>query len=78
MANMEYCRFTNTTEDLYDCFEHMDDEDLSPDEQRARGVLIRLAVAIALKYGETVGPKVIRADNEQIRSAADATGQTGL
>jgi hypothetical protein len=29
MPNMSYCRFVNTYQDLQECFEHMDDEDLS-------------------------------------------------
>lgn len=41
MSNMSYCRFQNTLEDLRDCFEHIDD-DLSPDECRARQSLIRV------------------------------------
>ena len=63
MANMEYCRFTNTREDLQDCLEHMDDEDVSSDEQRARRAIIRLAVTMALDYGETIGIEVVRAEN---------------
>ena len=63
MANMEYCRFTNTREDLQDCLEHMDDEDVSSDEQRARRAIIRLAVTMALDYGETIGIEVGRAEN---------------
>jgi hypothetical protein len=52
MANMAYCRFTNTLEDLRDCYEHMDDSDLSEYEIRAREQLIRLIEQIAADYGE--------------------------
>jgi hypothetical protein len=55
MANMGYCRFINTVEDLQDCDAHMDDTDLSVEETQARRALIRLAVSIALQYGEDVG-----------------------
>jgi len=36
MANMSYCRFQNTLNDLRDCAESLDEENLSPDEERAR------------------------------------------
>lgn len=40
--NMDYCRFQNTAQDLEDCAEHMDDTDLSKDEERAKKKLIRI------------------------------------
>jgi hypothetical protein len=49
MANMSYCRFSNTLSDLRDCYEHIDDE-LSPEEQKAREALIRLCGNIANEY----------------------------
>jgi hypothetical protein len=52
MANMAHCRFSNTLEDLRDCYEHMDDGDLSEYEMRAREQLIRLIEQIAYDYGE--------------------------
>ncbi|MCK9432539.1 MAG: hypothetical protein M0R00_06245 [Candidatus Omnitrophica bacterium] len=36
MSNMGYCRFQNTFNDLRDCEEHFDDQDLSEEEHRAR------------------------------------------
>lgn len=42
MSNMSYCRFENTLRDLEDCSEHLDDENLSKYEQRARERLIEL------------------------------------
>ena len=42
MANMSYCRFQNTVGDLRDCAEHIHDDDLSEDEQRARKRLIAI------------------------------------
>ena len=47
MGNMGYCRFENTLSDLEDCFEHLDDQDLSGEEEKARAQLIRLCVEIA-------------------------------
>jgi len=55
MANMSYCRFENTAQDLEDCDAHMEDDDLSAEERVARLRLIGLAVSIALQYGEEVG-----------------------
>ncbi len=46
MANMGYCRFQNTLQDLRDCEEHLSD-DLSPEEERARKRLIELCKRIA-------------------------------
>ena len=54
MSNMGYCRFESTVPDLRDCLEHMDQEDLSKDEKKARLRLIRLCVEIASDYGEEV------------------------
>jgi hypothetical protein len=56
--NMAYCRFQNTLEDLRDCYEHMDDNDLSEEEARAREQLIRLIEQIAYDYGEDEGGEV--------------------
>jgi hypothetical protein len=42
MANMGYVRFQNTLNDLRDCSQRLFDEDLSPEDQRARRRLIEL------------------------------------
>ena len=42
MSNMGYCRFRNTLKDLRDCQEHIDDEELSLDEEEARLRLIQI------------------------------------
>ena len=55
MANMAHCRFTNTLSDLRECFDYMDDEDLSDREKKARTALMKLCVKIALDYGHDVG-----------------------
>lgn len=55
MANMSYCRFTNTANDLRDCVEQMDDpEALSKEEAAARLRIIRMAVQIAGEFGHEV------------------------
>lgn len=50
MGNMSYCRFRNTLEDLRDCYNNMDDTDLSEDERKARNKLIQLCVNLADDY----------------------------
>lgn len=40
MANMSYCRFENTLNDLEDCAEHILDDDLSEREKKNRKMLI--------------------------------------
>lgn len=50
MGNMSYCRFQNTLQDLRDCYENMDDTDLSDEEKRARRSLLKLCDQIADDY----------------------------
>lgn len=50
MSNTSYCRFRSTLEDLRECYENMDDDDISEDEADARKQLIRLCVTIANNY----------------------------
>ena len=50
MANMAYCRFENTEQDLCDCYQNMDDEDLSESEKKARRRIIKICVEIADEY----------------------------
>lgn len=53
MANMSYCRFRNTLQDLDDCYEHMDETDeLDKEEILARGRLIQMCQSIANDYAE--------------------------
>lgn len=40
--NMSYCRFHNTLQDLQDCAEHMEDDDLSEEEAQCRERLLQL------------------------------------
>ena len=43
MANMAYCRFQNTLNDLRDCLDAMEDgDDLSEEEVRARKGLVKV------------------------------------
>lgn len=52
MANMSYCRFQNTVVDLQDCFDHIDDEDLSKEENRARTHLVTVCRQIAAMFDD--------------------------
>ena len=54
MGNMEYCRFGNTVNDLQDCYEHMDDADLTTYEVAARQRLIGICIDIVTDYGDDV------------------------
>jgi hypothetical protein len=55
MSNMGYCRFENTLRDLQDCYENIEETDLSATESSARKNLIELCVDIALDFGGDVG-----------------------
>jgi hypothetical protein len=52
MANMGYCRFENTLEDLRDCYEHVGDEGLSESEHKCRDKLMKLCRDIVGGYSE--------------------------
>ena len=59
MSNMSYCRFSNTLEDLLDCYENIDDaSELSEGEQGARASLIELCYDIALSHCYEVGQRI--------------------
>ena len=51
MSNMSYCRFQNTARDLNECVEIGWGEDLSPEEERAKQRIIRLAREIVSAEG---------------------------
>ena len=42
MSNMSYCRWRNTLQDLWDCYENLYDEEISAEEQRAKDQLIEI------------------------------------
>lgn len=52
MSNMGYCRFSNTLADLRNCQDHLYDDDLSDEEERARRRLIDLCKEIAAEMGD--------------------------
>ncbi len=52
MPNMSYCRFENTYQDLSDCYEHMDDTDLSEREAKYRHKLLKLVLNIYYDFAQ--------------------------
>lgn len=65
MANMSYVRFQNTVIDLQDCLDHIDDDDLSPKETRARARLVNLCRQIVGLVEDGAGPgETIYADGD--------------
>ena len=51
MANMSYCRFRNTLQDLRDCYYNMDDS-LTGEEFHAREALVDLCKSIGEEFGD--------------------------
>lgn len=52
MSNMSYCRFENTLSDLLDCGEHIWDDNLSEEEERARKRMIKFIKKLAAELEE--------------------------
>ena len=52
MSNMGYCRFENTFNDLEDCCDHINDEDLSDNEKKFRKRLVQLCQDLIDEYEE--------------------------
>lgn len=60
MGNMSYCRFQNTLQYLRDCYENMDDTDISDEEKSARLELLKLCDQIAGDYIVEGDPTCLR------------------
>ena len=66
MANMSYCRFANTSEDLEDCLNHIDDKLVSQAEQKARVQLIEMCQSILTALGyEVKSPDELESDDSE-------------
>ena len=52
MPNMSYCMFTNTLEDLYDCYRELDSYMESKTEQESMIDLVKLCHKIAKECGD--------------------------
>jgi hypothetical protein len=50
MPNMSYCRFENTLNDLRDCYQNMDSDDVSQREFYKRKQLLELCISISKEY----------------------------
>ncbi len=49
---MGYCRFQNTLDDLYDCYDHMADTIVSKPERKARRDMVELCQIIVANYAD--------------------------
>lgn len=54
MTNMGYVRFENTLRDVYDCINHLNDENLSVSESKARKHLLLMVARIAEDYAQEI------------------------
>ena len=53
--NMSYCRFENTVKDMWDCQDHLwDEEDLSDEEKRYRQKFIEICREVADEFPENL------------------------
>ena len=52
MANMGYCRFENTVDDLSDCETHFSDGELSGTECDARKAMLEICKRIVSDFGK--------------------------
>lgn len=68
MPNMSYCRFQNTSSDLYDCDDHIQDGDLSEEEFRARMQLINTCSSIFGQLGIDFSKEDLDNAKEELRS----------
>ena len=67
MANMAYCRFQNTSRDLMECADNID-EQLSEEEHVARIRLIRTCVRLLGSCGVTVDEDELKEALEEVDS----------
>lgn len=54
MVFMSYCRFEGTYNELIECSDNMEDDDISEQEQNYKLKLIKLCQKIADNYGDLV------------------------
>jgi len=64
MANMSYCRFENTLRDLRDCYDNMDNDNLSKSEFYARKQMIEMCINIANQHDDIVEQEFLEDDFE--------------
>mgnify|MGYP001767237279 CR=1 FL=1 len=70
MSNMSYCRFENTYNDLQDCLEHINDNNLSNSEKKFREKLIMICEDI-INEQENIDEDDEDDDKTQLESSDD-------
>ena len=70
MGNLSYCRFENTSDDLVDCLDHINDKLVSQAEQKARKELIETCKDILEALGYDVkSPDDLNSDDNEFDDA---------
>ena len=64
MANMSYCRFENTLRDLRDCYNNMDNDNLSKSEFYARKQMIAVCANIINQHEDLLEEVFVEEDGE--------------
>ena len=59
MANMSYCRFENTLRDLRDCYDNMDNDNLSKSEFYARKQMIEMCANITNQHEDLLDEEFV-------------------
>lgn len=65
MANMSYCRFENTLRDLRDCYNNMDNDNLSKSEFYARKQMIEMCANIINQHEDLLDEEFVEDDFEE-------------
>jgi len=65
MANMSYCRFENTLRDLRDCYDNMDNDNLSKLEFYARKQMVEMCINIANQHEDIIDQEFLEDDFEE-------------
>ena len=74
MANMSYCRFENTLNDLRDCYNNMSSDDLNEKEFYKRKQIIELCTDIANEYRDLLEEEFV--EEEDLGPEYDSAGFT--
>lgn len=69
--NMSYCRMENTLGALQECYDNMDDREMSDDELVARKRLVQLCMEIANNYEEIADEPIDFEAARRLRDGSD-------
>ncbi len=69
--NMSYCRMENTLGALQECYDNMDDREMSDSELIARKRLVQLCIEIANNYEEIADEPIDFEAAKRLRDGAD-------